>query len=99
MSQKSEPAAPQRAQPASSALERLASISERGQQKIASAEQAQASTRKEAYRWKAQNRPVEEKAPKTTPKALRSALEHEKTPELAAHLAQESLTRDTWARS
>ncbi|ACY83865.1 DNA polymerase III, subunits gamma and tau [Edwardsiella piscicida] len=95
---KSEPAAPQRAQPASSALERLASISERGQQKIASAEQEQASTRKEAYRWKAQNRPVEEKAPKTTPKALRSALEHEKTPELAAHLAQESLTRDAWAQ-
>ncbi|ARD40668.1 DNA polymerase III subunit gamma/tau [Edwardsiella ictaluri] len=95
---KSEPAAPQRAQPASSALERLASISERDQQKIASAEQEQASARKEAYRWKAQNRPVEKKAPKTTPRALRSALEHEKTPELAERLAQESLTRDEWAR-
>ncbi len=32
-----------------------------------------------------------------TPKALRSALEHEKTPELAARLAAESLSRDAWA--
>ncbi|QPR29553.1 DNA polymerase III subunit gamma/tau [Edwardsiella hoshinae] len=93
---KSEPAASQRTQPASSALERLANISERGQQKIAAAAEQQP-VRKEAYRWKAQHRPEQVEAPKTTPKALRSALEHEKTPELAARLAQESLTRDDWA--
>lgn len=29
---------------------------------------------------------------------MRSALEHEKTPELAERLAQESLTQDEWAR-
>lgn len=93
---KSEPAAQQRAQPASSALERLANISERGQQKMAAAAEQQPA-RKEAYRWKAQHRPEQVEAPKTTPKALRSALEHEKTPELAACLAQESLARDAWA--
>ena len=32
-----------------------------------------------------------------TPKALKKALEHEKTPELAAKLAEESLERDAWA--
>jgi len=33
----------------------------------------------------------------TTPKALRTALEHEKTPELAARLAEEAIERDPWA--
>lgn len=33
----------------------------------------------------------------TTPKALRTALEHEKTPELAARLAEEAQQRDPWA--
>ncbi len=32
-----------------------------------------------------------------TPKALKKALEHEKTPELSAKLAEESLARDAWA--
>ncbi len=32
-----------------------------------------------------------------TPKALKKALEHEKTPELSAKLAEESLVRDAWA--
>ncbi|KNC89119.1 hypothetical protein GM30_09710 [Trabulsiella odontotermitis] len=32
-----------------------------------------------------------------TPKALKKALEHEKTPELAAKLAEESIARDSWA--
>jgi DNA polymerase-3 subunit gamma/tau len=32
-----------------------------------------------------------------TPKALKKALEHEKTPELAAKLAEEAVERDAWA--
>lgn len=32
-----------------------------------------------------------------TPKALKKALEHEKTPELSAKLAEESIERDAWA--
>ncbi|QHM70174.1 DNA polymerase III subunit gamma/tau [Mixta intestinalis] len=92
---KSEPAALS-ARPAGSALERLAQVTERASKKPA-AEKATPS-KKEAYRWKAQNKVVEsEVQPVATPKALRSALEHEKTPELAARLAEESLQRDAWA--
>ncbi|WNN45410.1 DNA polymerase III subunit gamma/tau [Winslowiella toletana] len=94
---KSEPAAPG-ARPASSALERLASVTERGQKRQqAAAAEAGAAVKKEAYRWKALN-PVEAKPePVATPKALRSALEHEKTPELANRLTEESQQRDAWA--
>lgn len=97
---KSEPAAASRARPVNhAALERLASVSERVKARPASeAAQSKPTAKKEAYRWKATT-PVEE-APKevvATPKALKKALEHEKTPELAAKLAEESLTRDEWA--
>lgn len=94
---KNEPAAPVTARPASSALERLASVTERSQQRQAAAAEAKPS-KKEAYRWKAQTKAVEAKREEiATPKALRTALEYEKTPELAAKLAEESLTRDEWA--
>ncbi|RLR18296.1 DNA polymerase III subunit gamma/tau, partial [Sodalis-like symbiont of Bactericera trigonica] len=53
--------------------------------------------RPEAYRWRASQQPEAAPEPVTTPKALRTALEHEKTPELALCLAEESLTRDPWA--
>ncbi|MFS2222493.1 DNA polymerase III subunit gamma/tau [Pantoea sp. B65] len=94
---KSEPAAPG-ARPVSSALERLASVTERGQKRQqAAAAGAVAAVKKEAYRWTAQN-PQEVKAEAVaTPKALRSALEHEKTPELASKLTEESQQRDAWA--
>lgn len=92
---KSEPAA-HSARPAGSALERLAQVTERASKRSA-AENA-APVKKEAYRWKAQNVAIETEAPQVaTPKALRSALEHEKTPELAARLAEEALQRDAWA--
>lgn len=92
---KSEPAALS-ARPAGSTLERLAQVTERAAKRPA-AEQA-APVKKEAYRWKAQNNVAETEAPQVaTPKALRSALEHEKTPELAARLAEEALQRDAWA--
>jgi DNA polymerase-3 subunit gamma/tau len=92
---KREPAAPG-ARPANSALERLASVTERSQQRIRDREPA-APVKEEAYRWKAVNQPVEVAEPVATPKALRSALEHEKTPELAARLAEEAQQRDPWA--
>ncbi|WP_337008140.1 DNA polymerase III subunit gamma/tau [Pantoea sp. AS142] len=92
---KSEPAAPG-ARPANSALERLASVTERSQQRIRDRDPA-APVKEEAYRWKAVNQPVEVAEPVATPKALRSALEHEKTPELAARLAEEAQQRDSWA--
>lgn len=92
---KSEPAAPG-ARPANSALERLASVTERSQQRIRDREPA-VPVKEEAYRWKAVNQPVEVAEPVATPKALRSALEHEKTPELAARLAEEAQQRDSWA--
>ncbi len=81
-----------------SALERLASVTERVKAKPASTPKESTPAKPEAYRWKAQN--VVEVAPEpvATPKALKKALEHEKNPELAAKLAEESLTRDDWAR-
>ncbi|MBK0124306.1 DNA polymerase III subunit gamma/tau [Pantoea sp. S61] len=92
---KSEPAA-RPARPANPALERLASVTERVQQR-ASEPAVKAPAKPEAYRWKAQQT-VEVKAePIATPKALRSALEHEKTPELALRLAEEAQQRDAWA--
>ncbi|WP_217547371.1 DNA polymerase III subunit gamma/tau [Pantoea sp. GbtcB22] len=92
---KSEPAA-RSARPANPALERLASVTERVQQR-ASEPTVKAPAKPEAYRWKTQL-PVEVKAePVATPKALRSALEHEKTPELALRLAEEAQQRDAWA--
>ncbi|WP_455648691.1 DNA polymerase III subunit gamma/tau C-terminal domain-containing protein, partial [Kluyvera sp.] len=95
----SEPAAASRARPVNNAaLERLASVSERVQARPAPSALTQPAAKKEAYRWKATT-PVEEvkKEEVATPKALKKALEHEKTPELSAKLAAESLERDPWA--
>ena len=92
---KSEPAA-RSARPANPALERLASVTDRVQQR-ASEPAVKAPAKPEAYRWKAQQQEVVKPEPVATPKALRSALEHEKTPELALRLAEEALQRDAWA--
>ncbi len=95
---KAEPAAPSRARPANSALERLASVTERSQQRQAERIVKEKPAKPEAYRWRAQNKaPEAAPEPLATPKALRTALEHEKTPELAAKLVVESLERDPWA--
>ncbi|WP_312109472.1 DNA polymerase III subunit gamma/tau [Pantoea septica] len=90
---KSEPAA-SLTRPATSALERLASVTERAQ---AARPRETAPAKKEAYRWKAQSPVQAAPEPVATPKALRSALEHEKTPELAARLMEEAQQRDPWA--
>lgn len=95
---KSEPAAASRARPVNnSALERLASVSERVQARPAPSELETAPVKKEAYRWKATTPVVQTKEVVATPKALKKALEHEKTPELAAKLAAEAIERDPWA--
>ncbi|NDO79255.1 DNA polymerase III subunit gamma/tau [Citrobacter sp. NCU1] len=95
---KSEPAAASRARPVNNAaLERLASVSERVQARPASSAQEKTPAKKEAYRWKATNPVAEVKEVVATPKALKKALEHEKTPELAAKLAAEAIERDPWA--
>lgn len=95
---KSEPAAASRARPVNnSALERLASVSERVQARPAPSALETAPVKKEAYRWKATTPVVQTKEVVATPKALKKALEHEKTPELAAKLAAEAIERDPWA--
>ncbi|EBV2305059.1 DNA polymerase III subunit gamma/tau [Salmonella enterica subsp. enterica serovar Reading] len=95
---KSEPAAASRARPVNnSALERLASVSERVQARPVPFALETAPVKKEAYRWKATTPVVQTKEVVATPKALKKALEHEKTPELAAKLAAEAIERDPWA--
>ncbi len=96
---KSEPAAPARARPVNNAaLERLASVTDRVQSRSASVtSEPKAPVKQEAYRWKATTVTEEVKVEIATPKALKKALEHEKTPELSAKLAEESLVRDAWA--
>ena len=95
---KSEPAAATRARPVNNAaLERLASVTDRVQARPAASALEQAPAKKEAYRWKATNPVAEVKEVVATPKALKKALEHEKTPELAARLAAEAIERDPWA--
>ena len=95
---KSEPAAATRTRPVNNAaLERLASVTERIQTRPAAAAQEQAPVKKEAYRWKTTLVTEEVKEVVATPKALKKALEHERTPELAQKLAEEAITRDPWA--
>ena len=95
---KSEPAAASRARPVNNAaLERLSSITERVQARPAAAALEKAPAKKEAYRWNSTTVVETVKEEVATPKALKKALEHEKTPELAAKLAVEAVERDSWA--
>ena len=94
---KAEPAAPGKARPANSALERLASVTERAQTLASVKKEPVAPVKEEAYRWKALTEPQESLEPVATPKALRTALEHEKSPELVSRLAEEAIERDEWA--
>ncbi|WP_115630462.1 DNA polymerase III subunit gamma/tau [Buttiauxella agrestis] len=94
---KNEPAAQNVARPAkNTALERLASVTERIQSRPAIVEEKPA-PKPEAYRWVSQNVSDVVEEPVATPKALKRALEHEKTPELAQKLALEAIERDGWA--
>ncbi|MFZ4834064.1 DNA polymerase III subunit gamma/tau [Rouxiella sp. Mn2063] len=96
-SKKAEPAA-HNARPANSVLERLASVTERSQDRPSAVKKApEKPVKQEAYRWKAVNEVEVSPEPVATPKALRTALEHEKSPELAGRLASEASERDQWA--
>ncbi|WP_440863390.1 DNA polymerase III subunit gamma/tau [Symbiopectobacterium purcellii] len=96
---KPEPAAQEGARPgtAVSALERLASVTERSQQRQAADKNGEVQKKPEAYRWRAQQQQTIVTETIATPKALRTVLEYEKTPELAAKLTEEAQTRDAWA--
>ncbi|MGL4858251.1 MAG: DNA polymerase III subunit gamma/tau, partial [Enterobacteriaceae bacterium] len=103
---KSEPAAASASQPVNSTLQRVASMAERIEATSPAQAQAQTQTTTEtktaqtqkAYRWQARNSVQSaERKTQATPQAVRSALEYEKTPELAARLIQESTERDPWA--
>lgn len=85
--------------PGNTALERLAAVTDRGQQQVSQKAAAENPIKKEeAYQWKSQNTDTPQQAEAVaTPKVLRAALEYEKTPELAAKLVDESLQRDPWA--
>ncbi|BFO08688.1 hypothetical protein GGER_11980 [Serratia rubidaea] len=72
-------------------------MTERSQQRQAEKIVQQKPAKPEAYRWRAQTEPEAAPEPVATPKALRTALEHEKTPELSAKLVAESIERDAWA--
>ncbi|MGL9721500.1 DNA polymerase III subunit gamma/tau C-terminal domain-containing protein, partial [Symbiopectobacterium sp.] len=96
---KSEPAAQEGARPgtAVSALERLASVTERSQQRQTADKNGEAQKKPEVYRWRAQQQQTTVAETTATPKELRTVLEYEKKPELAAKLTEEAQARDAWA--
>ncbi|MDC9592284.1 DNA polymerase III subunit gamma/tau [Xenorhabdus sp. IM139775] len=94
---KPEPAEPAKAKPASSALERLVAVAEQRPSSYLPKTQAPKPVKQEAYRWRATNAGEEKPRSTTTPKAIKAALEHEKTAELVEKLAMESKQRDPWA--
>lgn len=91
-------AATNSARPGSSVLERLASVTKAGNQQLTQKAVEEKPIKEEAYRWKSKNSNNQQQTEMVaTPKVLRAALEYEKTPELAAKIAEESLQRDSWA--
>lgn len=72
-------------------------MTERAQTLASVKKEPVAPVKEEAYRWKALTEPQESLEPVATPKALRTALEHEKSPELVSRLAEEAIERDEWA--
>ncbi|SFN37410.1 DNA polymerase III subunit gamma/tau [Xenorhabdus japonica] len=94
---KPEPAESAKAKPASSALERLVAVAEQRPQSYVPKKQEPKPVKKEAYRWRATNAGEEKPRSTATPKAIKAALEHEKTTELVEKLTIESKQRDSWA--
>jgi len=93
---KSEPVA-STSRPAHSALARLATITERKAASTSKLAEAKVEPKKESYRWTSQRADEVIAQPVATPKALRTALEHEKNPQLMQQLIAESCQRDQWA--
>ncbi|AIU67455.1 DNA polymerase III subunit gamma/tau [Vibrio coralliilyticus] len=52
----------------------------------------------EPYQWKPTLPQVEKQGSELTPTQIKKALEHEKTPEMAQKLAEESLEKNEWAK-
>lgn len=94
---KREPAALAKARPASSPLERLASVTDRRQQCLAEKVVPEKLVKRVAYRWSASSAPEVDPPALMTPKVLGTALGGEKTPKLLAKVLVESLERDAWA--
>ncbi|MGL9733308.1 MAG: DNA polymerase III subunit gamma/tau [Symbiopectobacterium sp.] len=96
---KSDPATQEGTRPgtAVSALERLASVTERSQQRQTADKNGEVQKKPESYRWRAQKQKTTVAETTATPKALRTVLEYEKTPELVAKLTEEAQARDAWA--
>lgn len=59
---------------------------------------AAAPAKDEPYQWKPTQPVTEKPASELTPSLLKKALEHEKTPEMAQKLVDESLELDEWAK-
>ncbi|MDC9595918.1 DNA polymerase III subunit gamma/tau [Xenorhabdus anantnagensis] len=94
---KPEPAESAKAKLASSALERLVAVAEQRPQSYIPKTQEPKPVKKEAYRWRATNVGEEKPRSTATPKAIKAALEDEKTTELVEKLIIESKQRDSWA--
>lgn len=95
---KGEPAAASRERPVkNAALARVNSLAAQSKVPPATKRAENTAVAEEPYRWKATTPPAAVQQEVATPKALRKALEHEKTPELAAKLALEAVARDSWA--
>ncbi|MDC9587861.1 DNA polymerase III subunit gamma/tau [Xenorhabdus sp. XENO-10] len=94
---KPEPAESAKAKPVSSALERLAAVAEQRPQSYIPKTLETKPVKKDAYRWRATNVEVEKPRSTATPKAIKAALEDEKTTELVEKLTIESKQRDSWA--
>jgi len=81
-----------------SPLERLVSVVDNHAKKATTTAPKPEEKKKESYRWKAQNSEQSQvQATVVTPKNLKAALEHEKTPELMVKLAEEASRRDSWS--
>ncbi|MEX9755979.1 DNA polymerase III subunit gamma/tau [Providencia vermicola] len=95
---KNKPAAPEKAKPAMSALERLAAVTSQHQKKgVNQTVDAKKSTKPKHYQWRPQFEEPQAKETITTPTEIKEALEYEKTPELAAKIIEEGRERDSWS--
>lgn len=95
---KNKPAAPEKAKPAMSALERLAAVTSQHQQNIANrATEAKKPAKPQPYQWRPQFEDNQTKEAVTTPTEIKEALEYEKTPELAVKIIEEGRERDSWS--
>ncbi|MGL9735806.1 MAG: DNA polymerase III subunit gamma/tau [Symbiopectobacterium sp.] len=89
---KSKPAAQEGVRPGTAI-----SALERSQQRQTADKNGEAQKKPESYRWRAQQQQTTVAETTATPKALRTVLEYEKTPELAAKLTEEAQARDAWS--